>query len=102
LRGLTFIGDYAVVGLSRPRDDKTFGGLDQTLMVKGAEARCELEVIDLRTGDSVHWLRLEGMVRELYEVIVLPGVVRPMALGFKTDEIPQHKPFGRGHRRHKT
>jgi hypothetical protein len=34
-----------------------------------------------------HWLRLEGMVRELYDVAVLPGVVRPMALGFKTDEI---------------
>ena len=27
LRGLAFVGDYAVVGLSRPRDDKTFGGL---------------------------------------------------------------------------
>jgi hypothetical protein len=23
----------------------------------------------------------------LYDVVVLPGVVRPMALGFKTDEI---------------
>src|SRR5262249_25715166 len=89
LRGLTFMGDYAVVGLSRPRDDKTFGGLDldATLAAKGAEARCGLEVIDLRTGDIVHWLRLEGMVRELYDVVALAGVVRPMALGFKTDEI---------------
>ena len=26
-------------------------------------------------------------VEELYDVAVLPGVVRPMALGFKTDEI---------------
>jgi hypothetical protein len=25
--------------------------------------------------------------RELYDVVVLPGVSRPMALGFKTDEI---------------
>jgi hypothetical protein len=31
--------------------------------------------------------RVEGMVAELYDVVVLPGVVRPMALGFKTDEI---------------
>ena len=89
LRGLAFAGDYAVVGLSRPRHDKTFGGLalDETLAAKGAEARCGLHVIDLRTGDAVHWLRLEGMVSELYDVVVLPGVVRPMALGFKTDEI---------------
>ena len=34
-----------------------------------------------------HWLRIEGMVRELYDVVVLPGVRRPMALGFKSDEI---------------
>jgi uncharacterized protein (TIGR03032 family) len=89
LRGLAFAGDYAIAGLSRPRDDKTFGGLelDQTLAAKGAEARCGLEVVDLRTGDSVHWVRLEGMVRELYDVAVLPGAVRPMVLGFKTDEI---------------
>jgi hypothetical protein len=26
-------------------------------------------------------------VRELYDVAVLPEVIRPMALGFKTDEI---------------
>ena len=38
---------------------------------------------------SAHWLRVEGMVRELYDVAVLPGVSRPMALGLKTDEIEQ-------------
>jgi uncharacterized protein (TIGR03032 family) len=96
LRGLTFIGDYAVVGLSRPRDDKTFSGLplNETLAAKGAEARCGLHVIDLRSGDSVHWLRLEGMVTELYDVVALPGVVRPMALGFKTDEIQRTLSIG--------
>jgi len=30
---------------------------------------------------------MEGVVEELYDVVVLPGVQRPMALGFKTDEI---------------
>jgi hypothetical protein len=44
-------------------------------------------VIDLCNGDVAHWLRIEGMVRELYDVVVLPGVRRPMALGFKSDEI---------------
>ena len=89
LRGLTFVGDFAIVGMSRPRDNKTFSGLmlDENLASRGAEARCGLAVIDLRTGDVVHWLRIEGIVAELYDVIVLPGVQRPMALGFKTDEI---------------
>jgi uncharacterized protein (TIGR03032 family) len=89
LRGLAFVGDYAVVGLSRPRHDPTFGGLalEEELAKRGAEARCGLLIIDLRSGDVAHWLRVEGMVRELYDVAVLPQVGRPMALGFKTDEI---------------
>ena len=44
-------------------------------------------VIDLRTGDVAHWVRVEGMVRELYDVAILPGVAarwrwgsRPMRL----------------------
>jgi uncharacterized protein (TIGR03032 family) len=89
MRGLGFTGDYAVVGLSKPRDNKTFTGLalDGRLADKNAEAQCALQVIDLKTGDAVHWLRIEGIVEELYDVVVLPGVQRPMALGFKTDEI---------------
>jgi len=96
LRGLAFAGDYAVMGLSRPRHDKTFTGLplDDALVAKGAEARCGLHIVDLRTGDTVEWLRLEGMVSELYDVVVLPNVVRPMALGFKTDEIQRMLSLG--------
>jgi uncharacterized protein (TIGR03032 family) len=89
LRGLTFVGDYAVLTMSKPRHDKTFGGLalDEQLAQRGAEAQCGLQVIDLRSGAVVHWVRVEGMVSELYDVVALPGVRRPMALGFKTDEI---------------
>jgi hypothetical protein len=34
----------------------------------------DLLVIDLRSGDVCHWLRVEGMVRELYDVVVLPAM----------------------------
>jgi uncharacterized protein (TIGR03032 family) len=89
LRGLAFAGDYAVVGLSKPRHDQTFGGLplQQELETRNAEPRCGVQVTHLRSGDVVHWLRLGGMVSELYDVVVLPGAAQPMALGFKTDEI---------------
>lgn len=89
MRGLYFHGDFAIVGLSRPRHNKTFSGLalDDMLKSRKAEARCGLQIIDLRTGDAVHWLRIEGVVDELYDVITLPGVQCPMALGFKSDEI---------------
>jgi len=35
----------------------------------------------------VHWFRLDGPVGELYDVGVVPGVVRPMSLGFASNEI---------------
>ena len=54
---------------------------------RGADARCQIAVIDLQTFDLVHWLRIEGVVEELYDVAVLPNVKRPMVIGFKTDEI---------------
>jgi hypothetical protein len=44
-------------------------------------------VIDLQTGKIINWLRLEGIITELYDVQILPDVQRPMALGFQTDEI---------------
>ena len=89
IRGLAFCGDYAIVGLSKPRREEAFSGLalDDALKHKDADARCGLWVIDLRTGVIAHWLELEGVVIELYDVQVLEGVRRPKALGFKTDEI---------------
>jgi uncharacterized protein (TIGR03032 family) len=88
-RGLNFNGDFAIVGLSGPRHNKTFSGLalDQNLAGKHAEPRCGLLVIDLRSGDAVHWLRISGVIEELYDVQVISGVIRPMAIGFRTDEI---------------
>jgi uncharacterized protein (TIGR03032 family) len=88
LRGLAFRGDSALVGLSKPRD-KTFQGLplDRRLAAEDAEPRCALWVIDLETGEPRHWLEVHGVVLELYDVAIVPETVRPMALGFKSDEL---------------
>ena len=91
-RGLSFVGDYAVVGLSMPRREGSFQGLalDQNLEERNAKSRCGLQVIDLRSGDAVHWLRIDGSIQELYDVVAMPGVRRPKALGFMTNEIDHH------------
>jgi uncharacterized protein (TIGR03032 family) len=88
-RGLAFVGGYALVGLSLARENRTFSGLplDAVLASRGAEARCGLLVIDLATGDTVEWVRIEGVVRELFDVAVLPGAANPALVGFKTDEV---------------
>jgi uncharacterized protein (TIGR03032 family) len=88
-RGLAFIEGFAVVGLSLPRDNRTFSGLplDAALQTRDTEPRCGLAVIDLASGDIRAWVRIEGVVRELYDVAVLPGVRRPSLIGFKSDEV---------------
>ncbi len=89
LRGCAFSGNYAIVGLSQSRDNKTFADLpmNKKLEQQGVEPRCGLMVIDLNTGDIVHWLRIQGVVKELYDVAILPEIKRPIAIGFKSDEI---------------
>jgi len=86
---MSFIGNFAVVGLSRPRRDKTFSelALDQLLADSSTKAQCGLLVIDLSTGEPVHWLRISGTIEELYDVAVIPDVTRPMAIGLQNDEI---------------
>jgi uncharacterized protein (TIGR03032 family) len=88
-RGLCFVEDYAVVGLSQFRDNKTFAdlGIAKRLAAEGVEARCGLQVIDLRTGDTVHWLTITGAIQELFDVAAIPGALRPSMIGFKSDEI---------------
>ncbi|HEY0111833.1 MAG TPA: TIGR03032 family protein [Allosphingosinicella sp.] len=88
-RGLAFAGRHAIVGLSLPRDDRTFAGLplEEALAARDAEPRCGLAVIDTENGEMTAWLRIEGLVRELYDVAFLPGVRRPSAIGFRTDEV---------------
>jgi uncharacterized protein (TIGR03032 family) len=88
-RGLSFVGHHAVIGLSLPRENRTFQGLplDERLKSEGAEPRCGLIVVDLGSGEISGWVRIEGVVRELYDVAVFPGVRNAAVIGFKTDEI---------------
>jgi uncharacterized protein (TIGR03032 family) len=88
-RGLSFVGDYAVIGLSRPRENRTFEGLklNERLAQEGVSPKCAICVVNLKTGDVEHQLEMEGVVQELYDVAVLPGIKRPKALGFRNDEI---------------
>jgi hypothetical protein len=88
VRGLTFCGDYALVGLSKLRS-KTFTGLglESRLAAEGKTSQCGLVVIDLNTGAVLHELYIDGIVEELFDVVVLPKVRQPRAVGFQNDDI---------------
>jgi uncharacterized protein (TIGR03032 family) len=82
LRGLSFVGNYAIATLSLPRD-RSFAGLelDDELKTRDGEPWCGVQIVDLGTGDVVQWVRLTGGIRELFDVTVIPGAAAPMSAG---------------------
>ena len=73
-RGLSFVGPFAFVGLSQVREN-VFDGIP--LRAEGVERSCGVWAVDLRTGATAAFLRFEGIVQELFEVLPLPGVRYP-------------------------
>jgi uncharacterized protein (TIGR03032 family) len=88
LRGLAFIDRFALVGLSKPRENRTFAGLplDAALHERNIAARCSLYVVDTRTGDIAHSVGIEGVVTELYDVTVIPDAKQPSMIGLNSEE----------------
>lgn len=80
-RGLTFHGNYAFVGLSKPRYKRFEGlALDDKLKQADSEAWCGVQIIDLNTNTCVDWFRIDGNVTELFDLEVIPDSVCPMAV----------------------
>lgn len=74
-RGLSFLGRFALVGLSKPRYERFEGlALDDRLQRADSEPWCGIQVIDMTNGQCVHWFRIDGQIGELYDVAVIEGV----------------------------
>ncbi|WP_425395850.1 TIGR03032 family protein [Aeoliella sp.] len=88
-RGLAFVDHYAIVGLSRPREQNKFGGLalDDELAKRGMTSYTGLAIVDLVSGETVHTLEIQGRIAELYDVAVLRGIKRPAALGLTPESL---------------
>jgi len=88
-RGLAFVGNTAVVGLSKLRSPQFTGlPLEERLQETGAPGGCcGLRVIDLKTGAILHSLDLPEPIDELFDVVVLPGARQPRALGLQAEDI---------------
>jgi uncharacterized protein (TIGR03032 family) len=84
LRGLCFVGPYAVVGLSQIRERHIFGGLP--VHERFSSLQCGLAVIDLRTGQSIGMLRFTAGCQELFDICYLPGVRRPTVLNRESEQ----------------
>jgi uncharacterized protein (TIGR03032 family) len=87
LRGLAIVGNFAVVTVSKPRR----GGftelpIEREMNLRMATPMCGVLIIDLRHGEIVEWVKLEGDVMELFTVELMPGVTCPMSFGCGTSE----------------
>lgn len=88
LRGLALHDGFAFVTLSKPRNGNFSGlQLDEEMRARDATAWCGVMIVDLATGDVVEWIRLEGQIAELFDVVAMPGVRCPMAIGPGTLEM---------------
>lgn len=77
-RGLDFLGPYAFVGLSQVRESAVFSGISLTERV--SERNCGVWVVDIRSGQTVAFLKFEDAVQEVFAVSVLQGIRFPDVL----------------------
>ncbi len=98
LRGLSFANGHAFMTLSKPRDNKTFSGLDldDALTDRRMQARCGIYVVNITTGDVVHSATMEGVVTELYDVVALPNRLQPALVGLSGSESRRFISIGDG------
>jgi uncharacterized protein (TIGR03032 family) len=74
-RGLDFFGNLAFIGLSQVRETAIFSNLP--IVDDAPERMCGVWVVNIRTGETVAFLRFEGIVQEIFSVTVLPGLLYP-------------------------
>lgn len=76
LRGLCFVGNYALIGMSQIREVHIFGGLP--IQNQHGSLKCGIAVVDLVTGSLAAQFEFTAGCTELYDVQFLPGIQRPM------------------------
>jgi uncharacterized protein (TIGR03032 family) len=83
-RGLDFCGPLAFVGLSQVRETAVFSGIPITQPSR--ERCCGVWVVDLRSGQTVAFVRFEDQLQEIFGVQVLPAIRYPELLNDSKDE----------------
>ena len=89
MRGLAFFENYAVIGVSKPRENRTFNGLalNQQLSRRNLQSMCGLLIVDLSSGVIEHSIQFQGLIHALYDILVLSQARNPKLLGFRNEEI---------------
>ncbi len=91
LRGLSIWNGHGIATVSLPRDG-TFKDLelDRNIRARDGEAWCGIQIVDLRTGGIVEWIRLNGFIKETVRCRSYSGFTRPDGLGCRNARIATH------------
>lgn len=85
LRGLCFVGDYALVGLCMIRERAFFA--DMPVAQRHGELMCGIAIVDLRSGRRLGLLRFTSGCTEIYDLRFLEGIRRPAVLNLERAEL---------------
>lgn len=85
LRGLTFVGDFALVGLCKIRESNIFGGMP----VKERHDRllCGVAVVNIVSGERVGVFEFTSGCEEIFDIRFLDGIHKPSILNTERPEI---------------
>jgi uncharacterized protein (TIGR03032 family) len=85
LRGLTCVGNYALVGMCQMRERHIFS--DLPIETRFPKLICGVAIVDLQAGKLVGVLEFTTGCQELYDIEFLPNILRPNILNDDRPEI---------------
>ena len=85
LRGLSFIGQFAFIGLCKIREKKTFGGLP--IEERAKNLPCAIYVVNLQTGNIEGFIEFKKGIEEIFDIHILHGAKNPEIVGFEEDTV---------------
>ncbi len=88
ITGLEIINHYAVVALSKTSNHRHQDTeLGAQLRKRNIEPWCGIFIIDLTRAKLVHWFKIEGTIKEIADITLIEGSIRPSLIGFQSDQV---------------
>ncbi len=87
LRGLTFVGNHALVGMCTIREKHLFGGMP--VQQRFPKLSCGIALVNLSTGQPDGIFEFTAGVTELFDIQMIPHARRPMILNLERESARQ-------------
>jgi uncharacterized protein (TIGR03032 family) len=89
MQGLTFVGDYAIVTVSKSTKTNNIDDLPLTDNLKqhDKEAQSGIYIIDTKTGDTAAYLTFQSVIDEVFSVAAFKGIQRGLFLSPQMPEV---------------